>query len=187
MAGFTGLHAESGVESRKNAAENGKETVGGRLKAKLAKYLLVASAVALVNCSLDTRPLRGFIPFSGKDSGAQTDTGTGVAGDSGMGNEAGAGGIGGTGGIAGSTGGAGGVSGSGGVAGIDTGGTGGTGGGTPGGTTTNTPTPISDAERAKWTAYVNAYPDLAKAFAENSAAYKDFNKDMVVYNHLVIK
>jgi hypothetical protein len=54
---------------------------------------------------------------------------------------------------------------------------GGTPGGTPGTTTTNTPTPISDAERAKWTAYVNAYPDLAKAYAENNAAYKDFNND----------
>jgi len=54
------------------------------------------------------------------------------------------------------------------------------GGGTP--TTPTTPTtpataPISDAERAKWTAYVNAYPDLAKAYAENNAAYKDFNND----------
>ena len=68
--------------------------------------------------------------------------------------------------------------GGGGTPGTTTGGTPGTTtGGTPGTTTTNTPTPISAAERAKWTAYVNAYPDLAKAFAENSAAYKDFNND----------
>ena len=50
-------------------------------------------------------------------------------------------------------------------------------GGAPTTPTTPTTAPISDAERAKWTAYVNAYPDLAKAYAENNAAYKDFNND----------
>jgi hypothetical protein len=56
-------------------------------------------------------------------------------------------------------------------------GTGTTPGTTTTGTTTTAPTPISDADRAQYSAYVNAYPDLAKAFKENNAAYGDFNND----------
>lgn len=60
-----------------------------------------------------------------------------------------------------------------------TSGTGGTGTNTTGTNTTNKTTfaPISDAERAKWAAYVNAYPDLAAAFAKENNAYGDYNHD----------
>jgi hypothetical protein len=70
--------------------------------------------------------------------------------------------------------------GGGGVGGVGTTGTTGTTDTTTTGTTTTpaaTTTPVSAADMAKWSAYVNAYPDLAAAFAANNVAYGDFNHD----------
>ena len=62
------------------------------------------------------------------------------------------------------------------MAGISSGGwlgdTGGTYGGAP-----NNSSGGGGAPEANWDSYVNAYPDLAAAFAENNNAYGDFNND----------
>jgi len=77
MTGPAELRKEDGVDARRNADKNDKETTAGGLRGKLAKYLLAAGIITTVGCY---RGLDKYIPEM--DSGVQdTDTETGPDAD----------------------------------------------------------------------------------------------------------